>query len=100
VPFGIALDPGALQDIQEAIQYYEGKKQDLGMQFLDELDAHFELLQSNPRFSIRYDKVRCLPLKKFPFMIHFTLLEVQQKVVIWAVLGTSIDPNKWKKAPR
>jgi toxin ParE1/3/4 len=42
--------------------------------------------------------VRCLPLKKFPAMIHFTIDEKANAVVVWAVLNTYLDPKKhWKK---
>jgi hypothetical protein len=41
--------------------------------------------------------VHCLPVKKFPYMVHFTIDEVQQVVTVRAVFHTALDPKKWKE---
>jgi hypothetical protein len=36
----------------------------------------FSNLKNNPkRYLVRYDDVRCMPLNKFPFLVHFSIEE-------------------------
>lgn len=95
--YSIEIAPGAIQDIQEAIDYYEEQQIGLGEKFEYVLNKQIQRLEKNPFFRIRYDNVHCLPLKKFPFMVHFTLNEKGKLVTIRAVFHTSINPAKWKK---
>ena len=93
--FTLVIDPRGIRDVQEAIDYYDEQQAGLGERFEATLNKHLLILQKNPLFRIRYDKVRCLPVGKFPYMVHFTVDETEQFVVIRAVLHTSRDPNNW-----
>lgn len=73
--FHILFEPEALRDVQEGIEWYESVQEGLGVSFYEELSQSIDYLRENPYFRMRYDQVRCLPLKKFPFMIHFTVDE-------------------------
>jgi toxin ParE1/3/4 len=95
--FIIEIDSRAVQDIQHAIDYYDEQQIGLGKIFESTLNKHFISLEKNPFFYIRYDNVHCLPLKKFPYMIHFTVNENDFRVTIIAVFHTSLHPQKWKK---
>jgi len=49
-------------------------------------------------YQVRYgDKVRCLPIKTFPFMLHFTVDKKHKMVTIRAVFHTSKNPSSWLK---
>ena len=93
--YTIILDSRSVQDIQQAIDYYNQQQPGLGSQFEKTLDEHFVILQHNPFFRVRYDNVRCLPMKRFPYMIHFTADEQSAIVIIQAVLHTAGDPQRW-----
>ena len=95
--FRILINPDALQDIQEAFEWYNSRQVNLGQEFLFVLHECFNLLRSSPRFQIRYANIRCLPLKGYPYMIHFTLDKSTQTVVIRAVINTHRDPKIWKE---
>lgn len=94
--FEVLLEPLAMEDIQQAIFFYDGEQRVLGKKFELELHDNFQLLASNPFFQLRYDSVRCMPLKKFPFMIHFTIDEEKRTVIIRAIFHTSRNPQNWK----
>lgn len=94
--FTLVIDPRAIQDIQEAIDYYEEQQAGLGKRFEAALNRHLLTLEKNPFFRIRYDNVRSLPVKRFPYMVHFTIDQDQQVVTVWAVFNTSLSPKKWK----
>lgn len=95
--FTTVLDPRAIRDIQQAIDFYEEQQPGLGEQFEETLNEYLQKLEKNPFFQIRYDKVHCLPLKKFPYMIHFTIDENEQIINVRAILNTFRDPGIWEK---
>jgi 1-deoxy-D-xylulose 5-phosphate reductoisomerase len=69
----------------------------LGEKFETMFNKHLASLEKNPFFQVRYDQVHCLPLNKFPFMVHFTVDKNENSVIVRAVFHTSVDPVKWKK---
>ncbi len=95
--YSIVIHPDAIQDIQEAIDYYDEQEPGLGRRFEEAVHKHFRLLEKNPVFQIRYDNVRCLPMKKFPYMVHFTIDEKFRVIKVWALFHTSVSPGKWRK---
>lgn len=95
--FEIVIDRRALSDIQDNLNFYENKVFGLGAKFEAELEIHFNHLSKSPHFQIRYENIRCLPLKKFPFMIHFSIDESKKIVFVHAVLHTSRNPKIWDK---
>ncbi|MDB5114565.1 MAG: Plasmid stabilization system protein [Mucilaginibacter sp.] len=76
--------PLAKQDIKEAALWYNSKQKDLGKRFITELRQKINLIKQNPYTSAnRYDEVRTAVLEIFPFMIHYTIDEVQKLIVIF-----------------
>ncbi len=61
--FEVVIEPRAILDIQEAINYYETKQEDLGEYFYEVINEHIELLTQNPYFQIRYKDYHGLPAK-------------------------------------
>ncbi len=95
MPYNINIEPQAFKDVQNAINYYDEQQFGLGEMFEASLNTHLVSLETNPFFQIRYDDVRCLPVKEYPYMIHFTINEPDQTVIIRAVFHTSLNPKKW-----
>jgi toxin ParE1/3/4 len=95
--FTTVLDPRAIGDIQQAIDYYEMKQPGLGAKFEGTLNEYLRKLEQHPFFQVRYDNVHCLPIKKYPYMIHFTIDEQKQLITVRAVFNTFRDPGVWKK---
>jgi len=94
--FSTVIDPRAMQDIQQAIDFYENQQPGIGKHFEEILNQDLLMLQQNPFFQVRYENVHCLPLKKYPYMIHFTVDEKEQLITVRAVLNTSRNPKIWK----
>lgn len=91
--FKFKIEPTAFIDIQHEIDFYNDKKKGLGRKFWLELNNYFKSIRKNPFYQVRYDDVRCLPLKKFPAMIHFTVNEIQEIIIIRAIINTHKDPK-------
>jgi hypothetical protein len=69
----------------------------LGKKFFIAIEKHFYFLKRNPKaFAIRYDEIRCLPIRKFPYMVHYKVFEDKQEVSIKAVFCTYQAPDKWE----
>lgn len=94
--FQAVLDPRAIQDVQEAIEYYDEQEIGLGEVFEETVNKHLLKLEQIPFFQVRYNRVRCLPMNKFPYMIHFTVNEENEIITVHGVINTFLDPGKWK----
>ena len=96
--FLLKVDLRAFDNIQEEVDYYDEQQKGLGKRFFKAVEEGFKTLKSNPFSQVRYDNVRCIPLKRFPFLIHFTIDENSKTVFVHAVLHTSLEPkNHWVK---
>jgi toxin ParE1/3/4 len=94
--FSVKIEAEAYQDIQQGIDWYNQQAEKLGYKFYKELKKTIDQLKTTPFLQVRYDNVRCLPLKKFPYMIHFTVHEAEKVAIIRAVLNTARNPACWK----
>lgn len=84
------------EDIANAIHWYEGRRDGLGQDFLDELTASLSRLKENPEmYSVGYRKVRSARLHRFPYVVHYIF--EQGTVVVLAVIHGSRDPAIWKR---
>jgi len=95
--FRLRILSSARTDIQESIRWYNQRQAGLGRRFHAELKEFLDLLSKNPMFENRYDEVRCIPMRKFPFMVHFTVDESALEVVIHGVFHTSLNPKVWRR---
>lgn len=80
-------------EIDEIAEYYESLSNGLGTKFFNEYQDYVETLYTFPFFEEKYNIIRTLPLKKFPYTIHFTVDEVNKMVTVYAVTSNYQDPN-------
>lgn len=67
-PYLLRIEPDALDDIQNAVHYYNQQSFGLGLRFYYEVDIQLQLIRANPQFrSIRYRNVRLAQLKRFKY---------------------------------
>lgn len=95
--YKIVIEPRAIIDIQDAVNYYDFKKVGLGEYFYNALEEHIEILSKSPLFQIRYKDYHGLPIKKFPFIIFYFTDEEKKIVYIISVFNTFLNPNKYPK---
>ena len=67
--FNLRIENDAVQDIQDAIFYYEEQQKELGRKFHDFIKEAVDVLTYSPFFKVYHKNVRCLPLVRFPFSI-------------------------------
>lgn len=93
--FDIFHYPEANEDILEAVHYYKAISPSVASNFRKQLSKAYENLEKNPFFQIRYDDVRMLPIKKFPYIILFHIDEIKKIVYIISVFCTHQNPEKY-----
>ena len=78
-----------------AAAYYEAQQVDLGRRFLASVQDAINRVVLNPRLFpiVEADVRRCLT-RTFPFGVLFR--DLQQKVVVMAVMHLHRDPDYWK----
>ena len=95
MPHPVVLSADAINDIDEAFEYYNSRSYGLGFEFTDTLDGYFQKISRLPTASaIRYDNIRVKPIDTFPYTIHFTI-EEDGSVIILRVFNTHQQPGKF-----
>ena len=96
--YKVKIAPAALEDIQNIIDWYNDQQNNLGIKFRDSTLKHINSLTRNPHiYAIRYNQIRCVLIKKFPYMVHFYINEDTKEVEILAVISTHRDPKIWEE---
>ena len=94
--FRIVFLPEVLNDIQEAIDWYNLKQIGLGRKFYIALKKHQSILKAKPLiFNIRYDEIHCQKIGNYPFMFHYKVDLENKKIIVLALFHTSRDPKIW-----
>jgi plasmid stabilization system protein ParE len=94
--YKIKIEPQALSDIQKITDWYNDKQAGLGKRFQKTTIKQIDNLCSNPQVcAIRYKQIRCLLVKKFPYMAHFYINEQTSTIEVLAVISTSRNPKIW-----
>jgi len=92
----IVIDIDALADIEASVEWYNMQSSGLGKRFGKQISQQINSLKTNPEaYGVRYLNVRCMLVKKFPFMVHFTI--ENNTINIFAVFHTSRNPMIWTK---
>jgi toxin ParE1/3/4 len=81
-------------DIQEGIHWYNNKQKGLGKRFHKEVKNCIARIEKNPFYVVKYNQTRCMPIPKFPYLIHFIIEESDKNVIILGILHTSLNPNE------
>jgi len=95
--FKVVIEPRAILDIQEAVDFYDSRQEGLGEYFYDILNNHIESLKANPFFQVKYKDYHSFPIKKFPFILLYYIDEEIETIFVLSVFNTSMNPIKYPK---
>ncbi|TDD96941.1 hypothetical protein [Flavobacterium cellulosilyticum] len=95
--YKVVIEPRAILDIQDAINYYDSKQDGLGELFYQVVDQHIKTLTKSPFFQVRYKDYHGFPIRKFPFIILYFIDEKLKTIFIMSVFNTSLNPSKYPK---
>lgn len=93
-PYRVSIDREALEDIQQAIDWYDKRLIGLGAEFQSQVCFQINQLKDFPKIHrLRYSDIRCSLVKRFPFLIHYAVDERTNLVEVIAVFHTSRNPK-------
>ena len=91
--YKLEIRPLAAMEILEAFDWYESQREGLGVEFLDELEIFYNILQRNPSSYGYYDKpIRQGKIERFPYVVVFEIFD--EVVQVYSVFMTKQDPHK------
>lgn len=88
--FSIKLAPSAIDDLKEAILWYESRLvEGLAQKFMTHVDVSLSQLATVPgKGSIRYSNIRCSPVNKFPYLIHYEIEVKTKSIIVYRIFCT------------
>jgi plasmid stabilization system protein ParE len=96
--YKVKIESEALDDIQEITDWYNDAQEGLGKRFQKTAIKHISSLNKDPQiFAIRYNEIRCMVIKEFPYMAHFYINDENNTVEVLAVISTDRDPKIWEE---
>ena len=94
--YRIIIDPTAKLDITDSIDWYNNVQPGLGIKFYKQVQTLFKSLSKNPTaFPIRYKDCHTALIKKFPYMVHYSIDTEKEMVIVSSILHMSRDPKIW-----
>jgi hypothetical protein len=95
--FKVVFNKVAQKQVQQAAIWYNLQQEGLELRFLNEEGSVIEILAFNPFFAIRYENVRSVSVKKFPYLMFYRVNETNTTVRVIAFLHAHSDSNKFPK---
>jgi hypothetical protein len=84
-------------DIQNAVDFYNSRGKGLGTRFFKAVKIQISKIKSNAfGFQVRYTDVRCIPINKFPYTIHYRVVTKTNIIMIIAIFCDFQNPEIWE----
>lgn len=88
--------PKAREDVREIVLWYRGEREGLEDRFLLSLKASTDVLVKNPLlYQIRFESIRSLLLKRFPYRLYYFIDGNQ--VMVLGIVHTKRSPKFIRK---
>lgn len=92
----LVFRPEAEVELTEAVDWYEGRSQGLGAEFLRSLDAIIAQVQRQPTlYPLVFGTARRATLRRFPYSLIYTVHD--NELLIAACIHSRRDPTRWQK---
>lgn len=97
--YSISIEPSVKDEIDAAFDYYYTvtNNPNVFVGLLNDIEQAYSALRLNPYFQVRTKNYRALPLKKYPYILFFEVLEEEKIVLILSFFNTSQSTSKWPK---
>ena len=89
----------ALDELQDAFDWYQEQNPDLGYDLIGEIEEYFNKIAENPyQFVVKFAKrYHYATLKVFPYQLIYRVDEHKKLIEIYSVFHTSRRPKRYKK---
>jgi plasmid stabilization system protein ParE len=95
--YRVILSLKAISDIEDAFEYYSFKSLQALKNLDKELETAYKAISRNPHYKIKYKNIVGFPLKRFPYLLLYTLDESDKTILIYSVFNTYLNPAKYPK---
>lgn len=90
--YNLIVKPQAEIDLDEALEWYHDQNENLSLKFISAIEKALEKIQSNPEnYQKRYNEIRIIFTKTFPYGIYYTIEE--NTIFVHAILHHKQNPN-------
>lgn len=90
--YNLIVKPQAEIDLDEALEWYHDQNENLSLKFISAIEKALEKIQSNPEnYQKRYNEIRIIFTKAFPYGIYYTIEE--NTIFVHAILHHKQNPN-------
>jgi len=90
----VRLRPEAERDVSEAAAWYEGQREGLGDEFLDELLNTLTIIAQNPNlYPVIHRETHRALIHRFPFGVFYQV--EGRQVAVLAVMHAKRHPRRW-----
>ena len=95
--YKVVVEPDAQADIDKVFKYYLSVTDNdkVFVSLYDDIEQAYDALKLNPFYQVRSKHYKALPLKHFPYLLFFEVLEKQRIVKVLALFNTSQNPEKY-----
>lgn len=95
--YKVVVEPDAQDDIDEAFEYYLSVTDNAKVitNLYNDIEQAYDALKINPFYQIRSKQYKAIPLKNFPYLLFFEVLEKQRIVKVLALFNTLQNPEKY-----
>lgn len=92
----LIVAPEATTDMDQAFEWYEGRRAGLGSSFLTNVDACIQAICRVPsRHPVVMGEYRRALVRRFPYAVIYALAD--NTVTVGCVFHTSQNPDKWRE---
>lgn len=99
--YRIELHPSAVQELNEAFEWYEDRSPGLGHRFIEAIDKKFAELSIHPeRYPKKKASFREVAMKVFPYVIIYEFLQKKKLVFVYYIFHTKRNPKLKNKRKR
>lgn len=95
---GVFLLPGAQAELEGAADWYEARREGLGLRFVLEVDQALKAIENTPAAFAEWDadpRFRKFVLRRFPFLVFYR--ETEERIEVVAVAHGAREPAYWRK---
>ncbi len=93
--YKLIINPFAEQELKDATEWYNLQQENLGGDFLQEIDKTITRITENPfQFPKERKQIRKAIVKRFPYLLFFYVDDLI--INVFAVFNTSRNPMIWK----
>lgn len=94
--YKIVITPDAIENIDNAIHYYKKEvSTHVAKLFINDYKKTFKDIQKTKYFQFFFENFQGKPMKKFPYIVFYTIDEDLKIIIIKAVFHTSQNIDKY-----